>query len=147
MTTMPSSDTIKLLKECNAGVKTAVASINEVLNHAKDEKLKNVLEQSIKEHEVIGKSIHKKLNQFHETDKEPNPMAKAMSWAKINTKLLINHSDATIADLIIDGCNMGIKSLNRYENQYLMAEPVATEYTHQLITIEDQLSNNLKPYL
>lgn len=147
MTTMPSSDTINLLQECNSGAKTAVASINGVLSHVKDEKLKNLLEQSVKEHEVIGNGIHKKLSEFHYLEKDPSAMAKAMSWAKINTKLLTNKSDATIADLITDGCNMGIKSVCRYENQYQMAEPVATQYANQLIAIEEQLANELRPYL
>lgn len=147
MNTMPSSDTINLLKECNSGVKTAVTSMNEVLGHVKSEKLKSLLKQSIKEHEVIESATHKKLNQFHESEKNPNSMAKAMSWAKINTKLLSNNSDATIADLITDGCNMGIKAVCRYENQYQMAEPVAIQYAQQIIALEEQLSNELRPYL
>ena len=147
MNSIPSSDTINLLKECNSGVKTAVSSMNEVLGHVKNEKLRSILEQSIKDHKVIGNATHKQLNQFHESAKNPSSMAKAMSWAKINTKLLTNNSDATIADLITDGCNMGIKSVCQYENQYQMAEPVATQYANQLIAIEEQLSNELRPYL
>ena len=147
MNTMPSSDTINLLKECNSGVKTAVSSINEVLGHVKDKNLRSILEQSIKDHKVIENATHKQLNRFHESEKNPSSMAKAMSWAKINTKLFSNSSDATIADLIMDGCNMGIKSVCHYENHYQMAEPVATQYADQLIAIEERLSNELRPYL
>jgi hypothetical protein len=45
-----------------------------------------------------------------------------MSWMKTNMKLSMEDSDATIADLMTDGCNMGVKSLNRYLNQYKAAD-------------------------
>lgn len=40
---------------------------------------------------------------------------------KTNVKLVMNESDQTIADLMTDGCNMGVKSLNKYLNQYKAA--------------------------
>ena len=45
-----------------------------------------------------------------------------MSWIKTNVKLVMDESDETIADLITDGCNMGVKSLNEYLNQYKAAD-------------------------
>ena len=49
-------------------------------------------------------------------------MAKGMSWIKTNVKLSVNESDNAVADLITDGCNMGIKTLNKYLNQYEAAD-------------------------
>ena len=43
----------------------------------------------------------------HDEGKNPNPMAKGMSWIKTNVKLVMDDSDETIADLMTDGCNMG----------------------------------------
>ena len=37
-----------------------------------------------------------------------------MSFIKTNFKMGMNESDTTVAELITDGCNMGIKSLNKY---------------------------------
>ena len=36
-----------------------------------------------------------------------------MSWMKTNMKLAMDTSDAAIADLMTDGCNMGVKSLHK----------------------------------
>ena len=55
--------------------------------------------------------IIKTYDEYHDDGKDPNPMAKGMSWIKTNVKLVIDESDNTIADLITDGCNMGVKSL------------------------------------
>lgn len=144
---MANDDTVKLLRECNAGVKTAVTSIDEVLDHIKDPKLKSLLERSKTEHEKIGDATHSQLIVLKDEDKEPNPMAKAMSWMKINGKLMMHEEDKTVADLMTDGCNMGIKSLCRYCNQYKAADEDAKAQAQQLIKIEEQLMNDLRAYL
>jgi len=140
-------DTVKLLKECNAGVKTAVASFEEVIDHIKDEKLKTLIIDSKTAHEKIGDETHCKIIALQDQDKEPNPMAKAMSWMKINGKLVMHDEDATVADLMIDGCNMGIKSLSKYMNQYKAADDEAKKAATDLIDLEKKLMDDLRVYL
>ena len=50
-------------------------------------------------HEKLENDLHSLLIQYNSEEKEPNPMAKGMSWLKTNVKLGLNESDATIADL------------------------------------------------
>ena len=144
---MANDDTVKLLKECNAGVKTAVASFDEVIDHIKDEKLKTLITECKAAHEKIGDETHCKIIALQDKDKEPNPMAKAMSWMKINGKLVMHDEDATVADLMIDGCNMGVKSLSRYMNQYKAADETAQKYATDLIELEKKLMDDLRIYL
>ena len=59
----------------------------------------------------------------------------------------MDYSDKTVADLITDGCNMGIKSLNKYLNQYNMADTSSKEICIKLISIEEQLCKELRKYL
>ena len=119
---MVEQDTIKLLRECDSGVKMGVASIDDVLKHAQSEDLKNRLLACKHEHESLGLEIDALLKEYHDDGKEPNPIAKGMSWMKTNMKLGMKESDKTIADLITDGCDMGVKSLSRYLNQYKAAD-------------------------
>lgn len=70
---------------------------------------------------------------FIHITKEPNVMAQGMSWIKTNMKLAMNTSDETIAELMTDGCNMGVKSLSRYLNQYKAADDRAKAITKKLI--------------
>ena len=70
-----------------------------------------------------------------------------MSWLKTGMKLAMDESDATIADLMTDGCNMGVKSLNRYLNQYTAADEYSKDITKRLINLEQQLSVDLRGYL
>ena len=144
---MINDDTIKLLKECNAGVKTAVTSIDEVLPHTEDKKLKSLLTTSKGVHEKIGNTTHELLNDYHDNEKDPNPMVKAMSWMKINMKLAVDSSDNEVADLIFDGCNMGVKSLYRYLNQYQNADEKTKALTRDLIQEKENLRKELSAYL
>lgn len=144
---MPSEDSIKLLNECNSGTKMAVESLNEVLEKVKDENLRAILTASVEEHKKFGNLTHQKLIESHDSDKEPNPIAKAMSWMSTNVKLLTGDVDKKIADIVTDGCNMGIKSIARYLNQYPNATQDIKELANQLIKIEEKLLHELRPYL
>lgn len=144
---MVNNDTIELLKECNAGIKMGVSSIDDVLDNVYSENLKKVLEDSKEEHERLGDDTHSLLSEYHDSGKEPNIMAKGMSWIKTNVMLAVDESDATIADLITDGCNMGVKSLNRYLNQYEAAEERVKDIAKKLIKIEDNLAKEIRAYL
>lgn len=143
---MPNDDTIKLLKECNAGVKMGISGIERVIEYAQDDKLKNILQDTLTKHKAIEEATHSKLNDYHDTEKDPNAMAEMMSSLKINFKMM-TPTDEEIADLMIDGCNMGIKSVSRYLNQYPTALPEIREMTERLVKLEQDLMNDLRPYL
>lgn len=140
-------DTVKLLKECDAGTKMAVASIDEVLDKVTDDGLKGLLQESKNHHKELEMEILEKLKEHNAEEKEPNPMAKGMSWIKTNVKLALNESDSTIADLMTDGCNMGVKSLNKYLNEYEAADEVSKDIAKRLINLEEKLAVDIRDYL
>jgi len=144
---MIEQDTVKLLRECDAGIKMGVSSIDDVLPYVSSPDLKTCLTRCKKEHEALDKELQVLLDECHDDGKEPNPMAKSMSWLKTNMKLVMNESDHTIADLMTDGCNMGVKSLNKYLNQYKAAGTRAKEIAGRLSHLEEQLTVQIRPYL
>lgn len=144
---MKNDDTIKMLKECNQGIKMAVNSIDEVLPKVNSENLRKRLEASRQEHEALGNETHRLLDQYGEIGKDPSLMAKGMSWIKTNATLLADPTDNAAADIIVDGCNMGIKSLSKYRNQYKAADERARDITDRLISSEERLSDDLKSFL
>lgn len=144
---MEHQDTIKLLKECDAGSKMAVTSLDEILDKVENTDLKKLLTETKKHHEKLGNEIHSMLLSYGSDEKDPNVMAKGMSWLKTNMKMGIDDSDQTAADLITDGCNMGIKSLYKYLNQYSNADSKVKTLCNRLIDIEDHLRKELRAYL
>lgn len=144
---MIESDTIKLLRECDAGIKMGVSAIDEVLDYVHDEKFKKSLEECKSKHDELKKEIQTLLDKYHDDGKEPNPVAKGMSWMKTNVKLVMDESDETIADLMTDGCNMGVKSLNRYLNQYKAADEKTKDITKRLINLEEKFAIDIRCFL
>ena len=144
---MIEQDTVKLLRECDAGTKMGITSITEVLTHVKNEHFQKKLTVCKEEHEKLRKEIDQILQKYHDEGKNPNPIAKGMSWMKTNMKLGMEDCDATVADLMTDGCNMGVKSLNRYLNQYKAADEVSKDIAKRLINLEEQLAIEIRQYL
>lgn len=140
-------DTIKLLRECNAGVKMGITSLDDVMEHVKDEHLKDVLIQSKETHSQLGSETHEYLMRCHDEGKEPAAMAKMMSWMKTNMKLGGEDSDRVVADLVTDGCNMGVKSLYKYLHQYQAADQDSKKLTEKIIQAEETLIKDLREYL
>lgn len=144
---MIEQDTIKLLRECDAGVKMGVSSIDDVIDKVKDAKMKKLLSDCKEKHEELRGEIEELLSRYHDEGKDPNPIAKGMSYFKTNMKLGMDWSDNTIADLMTDGCNMGVKTLCRYLNEYGAADEVSKDITKRLIKLEEGLSYDMRDYL
>ena len=144
---MPNEDTIKLLKECDAGAKMGIEGIKEVLDKVENENLKSILEKYLQDHKKLEDKIKGELDKFHDEEKEPNPIAKAMSWMKVNFKLIKGEHDKVIADLMTDGCNMGIKSICRYMNQYPNALENIKKLCYDLVELEENFAKDMREYL
>ena len=140
-------DTVKLLRECDAGIKMGVDSIDDVVDRVEDVNFKKLLQQCKLKHQELGMEVGQLLGLHEDDGKNPNPMAKSMSRIKTGAKMLADNSDATIADLMTDGCNMGVKSLSRYFNQYKSADEKSRDICERLVNLELQLTNDIRKYL
>ncbi|MBE6789460.1 MAG: hypothetical protein E7539_07395 [Ruminococcaceae bacterium] len=144
---MIENDTIKLLRECDAGIKMGVSSIEDVIDDIKDENFKKVLEKCHGDHQKLQDDMQILLDKYHDDGKEPNPMAKGMSFVKTEFKMMMDKSDATIADLMTDGCNMGVKSLAKYLNKYKAADEKSKDLAKKVIALEEKLAQDVREYL
>ncbi len=144
---MIEKDTIRLLRECDAGIKMGVKSIDDVMDRVESKELLKLLNANKDEHDKIDKELQELLGRYDDQGKDPNIMAETMAKMKTEVKMVIDHTDNTIADLITDGCNMGVKSLNKYLNQYAAADEKSKDITKRLINLEAKLAVDLRPYL
>jgi len=144
---MIEQDTIKLYRECDAGIKMGVSSIDDVLKFTDSKRLSQCLTNSKNDHIKLKNEIQTYLDKYQDEGKDPPAIVKGMSWVKTNVKLAVNDSDKTIADLMIDGCDMGVKSLSRYLNQYAAADENSKDIAKRLIKLEEQLSKDMRQFL
>ena len=144
---MIEQDTVKLLRECDAGIQMGINSINDVLPYVRAKEMKTCLNQCKADHGKLELEIQGQLQRFDDNGKAPNPLISSMSWMKTNMKLVLNESDATIAELMTDGCNMGVKSLSKYLNQYKAADEKSKDIAKRLIRLEERLAIDIREYL
>lgn len=140
-------DTIKLLRECDAGIKMGISSIDDVVDDVQNQEFRELLNESRAQHQKLANEIVGLLVEHGDKGKDPNPMAKSMSHIKTSVQMMADRSDKTIARLMTDGCDMGVKSLAKYLNQYQSADEKSKDITKRLVEIEDRLSTEMRPYL
>ena len=139
-------DTIELLRECDAGIQMGIGAIDNVKDHVYSDDFKSQLDAYQREYANLQNEIQGLLHTYHDEGKDPNPIAKGMAWIKANMTA-VNGTDESIADIITDGCNMGIKSLNKYLNQYKAADERAKDFTKRLITLQERQLEAMRRYL
>lgn len=144
---MIEDDTIKLLRECDAGIKMGMDAIGNVIDHVHDDTFRKTLADSRSSHQCIQEEIEKLLGRYHDDGKQPAMMASAMSHMKTSAKLMADNTDAAVADVLTDGCNMGIKSLTKYLHKYQAADEQTKDITKRLIALEEDLLHDMSEYL
>ncbi|MBR2930524.1 MAG: hypothetical protein IKC32_04775 [Clostridia bacterium] len=144
---MIEKDTVRLLRECDSGIRMGISSIDDVLPYATSDRLKETLSSSKSEHARLADECDRMLRGYGDEGKAPSLMATGMSKMKCAMKLGLHPSDRSIADLITDGCSMGIKSLSGYLNEYEAAEERAKDIAKKLISMEDELGRKMRDYL
>ena len=84
-------DSIRLLRECDAGVKMGVNTIEDTLEYAENGKLRALLQRSRAHHLELGKEIGLLLDEAKDEGKNPSMMAKGMSMLKTTVSMLVFH--------------------------------------------------------
>ena len=74
-------------------------------------------------------------------------MATMMAKMKTEMKMMIEDPDKSAASLIVDGCNMGIKSISKYLNKYSEANDRVRHLVDDIIAEEEKLSKKLRAFL
>ena len=143
---MTNEDTFSLLKECDAGVKMATDSLDDARKYASTSEMRALLNTSRQQHEWIGREVQNMLEKCGGKDKEPHPIARKMASVKTNVKLSADSSEQSIAEIVSNGCNMGVKSLRGYLDQYKGAEVPARALCRTLVAVEQQLGMEMQQF-
>ena len=144
---MIEKDTVRLLRECDAGAKMGIESINGIVSQVESPGFREALFKCRDEHEKLEKDIRKELDSFGDEGKDPAFAAKTMSYVKSGVKLAFETGDSSAADLITDGCNTGVKSLSKYLNRYKAASEESKDIARRLIASESGLAGRAREFL
>ena len=140
-------DSEKLLKECTSGCKMAVESIDQMKDYEHDTKLIGLLNEYKTKHEELDKEGAQLLCKMGECAKEPGVMASTFAKVTADVKLMMKDDNHQIAKMIMDGCNMGIQSIQKAMNECENAESEAKQVAQKLIRLEEDCMKDMKIFL
>ena len=144
---MMNDQTAKLLKECNVGCKMALRSMDQVEDYLEDSELERVVEDYRREHEHVEKETSRLLMQAGASEKEPSPMVAASSWITTEMRLMMKGDCHQVAKLMMNGCNMGIQSIAKCQNECKEASREARQIAEGLIKTEEDFMGRMRAFL
>lgn len=144
---MNNFDTISLLKACNQGCKYATNSMEKLYPHIKEDNFRTLIDDYNDKHIKIGDKCHEMLNNCNADEKDPKPMSEVFANMGIDMKMMMNDSTEKIAEMMLDGCHMGIKSVGKYMNKYTHASQESRNLAKKLIEVEQNFMNDLMGYI
>ena len=141
-------ENINVVDELNKGACMGMDAIHFILDKVENEEFKKSMEVQYDKYKDISSKINEVYSKYNseDTPHETNAMNKAMTWYGIEMKTFTDHSDSKIAELLLQGTNMGI-----IEGRKLLNNKVVDEDVHALmqeyVTMQEDSVENLKRYL
>lgn len=141
------SESETLIKEVHKAASSGLEAIETVLPKIKKPQLKKDIEhQGVCYQELIARC--EKQLQKSDALPEKNPtLQKAVMWGAIQLNTLADASTSHMAEMMINGTNMGIVEMTRHLNSAQNADSAARKLAEDFLHGEQLHLNNLKQYL
>ena len=140
-------ENINALDEINKGACMGMDAISFVLEKIEDEEFKKEIEREYDEYHKIEEEIEKTYHKYDDgKPHETNVLNKAMTWSGIEMKTLTDTSNSKIAELLLQGVNMGIIEGRKILNQKKLNKEVRNIIS-KYVTMQEESVEILKKYL
>lgn len=138
---------IEVLDELNKGSCMGVDAINFILDKVEDNDFRKILTDQKDEYEKMTDKIGNLYEKFSDKDPhETNAMNKAMTWSNVEMRTLTDHSNSKIAELMLQGTNMGIIEGRKLLNNKSGNEDV-DKLVEEYVNMQEKFVELLKKYL
>lgn len=138
---------IDVLDELNKGACMGMDAIKFVLDKVEDKSFYELLERQYDGYKKISESICKLYPEY--STKEPHEtstMNKVMTWYGIEMKTVFDNSDSKIAELLLQGTNMGIIEGRRLLN-HKHADEEVEKLLSEYVKNQEEAVEQIKKYL
>ena len=134
-------DTEQLLRETNYGAKLALMNMKHIMDEAEEGELMKVIVHAIEEHEKVEQKTANAMNEHGYEEKAVSAMMHAFSDVTTELKMLWRDDSAKIAEMLVDGCNMGIKNISQTMNQCENASKEAKALISEIVILPSKILN------
>ena len=140
-------ENINALDEIHKGACMGVDAISFVLDKVEDDSLKRELEKEENDYNAIKRDIEDIYPKYNDgKPHETGVMTKAMTWSGIEMKTFNDKSNSKIAELLLQGVNMGIIEGRRILNEKKINKEV-NDLVSRYVLMQEHSVETLKKYL
>lgn len=136
-----------VLNEINKGIKMGMDSISNVSEKVQDSQFKKDLKYQYDEYNKILNNVNNELSNYNDFPKELNPMQKAMRWMSVEMNTMADKSNSKIAEMMLQGTNMGIIEGIKLKNEYPDLDNSVKNILNEFISFQQNNVEQLKKYL
>jgi len=140
---------VNVLDELNKGACMGIDAIHYILDKVEDSSLKEELNRQYREYKEISEEIQNVYPEYSNKKEEPhktNAMNKAMTWYGIEMKTMLDNSTSKIAELLLQGTNMGIIEGRKLLNHKDTEESV-NHLVQKYVSMQEKAVERLKQFL
>lgn len=136
-----------VLNEINKGIKMGMDSISNVSQKVQDDRFKQDLKCQYDKYNQILNNVNDELSNYDDFPKELNPMQKAMGWMSIEMNTISDKSNSKIAEMMLQGTNMGIIEGRRLLNNNPSVDKNVRQILDDFVAMQEDSVETLKKYL
>ena len=139
---------LNILDEVNKGATMGMDAISYVSEKAHDSEFKKVLQVEYNKYKDISTRVNTVYSQYSDKDPhETNAMNKMMTWYGIQMKTMMDDTSSKLAELLMQGTNMGIIEGRRLINHNQEAEKNVMSILNDFVVMQEDSVETLKKYL
>ena len=144
---MKEEKNIDILDELNKGCCMGSDAVKFILEKIEDKKFKKVCEDLLEEYEDLEERINKVYDKYSDDEPhETNAMNKVMTWSGIQMRTMNDGSDSKLAEMLLQGLNMGIIEGRRLINQK-DEDPKVKEIMQEYVDVQEEYVEEIKEFL
>ena len=144
---MEDKNEINVLGELNKGACMGKDAIHFILDKVKDDDLKEELNRQYSKYKEISDKIKKLYPEYNEgKPHETSAMNKVMTWYGIEMKTFTDESTSKIAELLLQGTNMGIIEGRKLLN-HKQTDPEVEKIAKEYVDMQEDAVEKLKKFL
>ena len=140
-------DNINALDEINKGACMGMDAIHFTSEKTEDDKLRKVLKKQYDDYKSINDTIEKIYPEYNNGEPhKTNAINKTMTWYGIEMKTMTDKSNSKIAELLLQGVNMGIIEGKKILNNKALDDKVI-DIVNKYVSMQEVAVEVLKEYL
>ena len=141
-------ENINALDEINKGATMGMDAIHFIIDKIDSSEFKDVVNKQYDDYKEISETINDIYNKYNSEDEphETSVVNKVMTWYGVEMKTLMDKSDSKIAELLLQGTNMGIIEGRRILNNKKLDDEVK-DIMSKYVTMQEECVDKLKDYL